>query len=98
MNNFEIKAKLVEEGKSKIFDNWARNAGITKEDFLRELEWLCEDPCDDKGLMTRELGCDAKRGLVRLIRINTPFTVFYEAESRRAWNRSNPSISARDRI
>ena len=97
MNNFEIMEKIVREGNSKIFKDWHEHAGITEEDFLTELKWLCEDTCDKFDRLTRELGCDPKRGLVRLKRVNDPFTAFYEVESHKLWC-GRPSISARDRI
>lgn len=52
----EGKKKAVAEGKSRIFVNWNRFAGITQADFLAALEWLHDDPMTD-GKLTRELGC-----------------------------------------
>lgn len=52
----EAKKKAVEEGKSRIFANWQKFAGITKEEFIDALEWLHDDPMPD-GKLTRELGC-----------------------------------------
>lgn len=52
----EAKKKAVVEGKSRIFENWAKYAGISADDFIAALEWLHDDPMTD-GKLTRELGC-----------------------------------------
>ena len=57
--DFESKKKIVLEGESKIFKNWAEHSTITQEEFLEALEWLCNDPCNGgstKNRMTREIG------------------------------------------
>ena len=96
INNYEIKKKIVLAGGSRIFNNWKAHSNITQEGFLRELKWLCEDPMDSIGRLTRQLGCDEKRGLVRLRRNNGEITVFYEEDG---WIWNGPvSISAFDRI
>ena len=99
MNNYEIKEKIVREGKSRIFSNWSKTAGITMEAFLDGLRWLCEDPMPE-GRMTRELGCKVKDGLHRLARRyyeDGSFAGFYDSESGRIWS-GNVSISCKDRI
>lgn len=108
-SNFETKKKIVEAGNSKIFENWKTYANIRKEDFLQELEWLCADPCDGStggavGQLTRELGCDPKRGLVRLVRhhdncIGFRNVSFWENGDKKMWNKQGcASISAHDRV
>ena len=48
--------RIVKAGDSRVFNSWHKNAGVTMEDFLDGLRWLCEDPMTD-GRLTRELGC-----------------------------------------
>lgn len=67
MNNFETKKKIVLAGNSKVFRNWSAHSNITKEDFINALEWLCADPLDTKGRMTREIGL-TPNGIVKLTR------------------------------
>lgn len=72
MNNFEIKKKIVLSGNSEIFKNWSEHSNITKEDFIEALEWLCNDPLDESGRMTREIGLTPDR-IVKLSRGYTWF-------------------------
>lgn len=62
--DYEIKAKIVRAGASRVFNSWQRNAGITMDDFLAGLSWLCDDPRPD-GKLTRELGCSGMIGAER---------------------------------
>ncbi len=55
-SNYEIKEKIVLAGESKVFNSWHENAGVTMEDFLDGLRWLCDDPMPG-GKLSRELGC-----------------------------------------
>ena len=66
--SLDIKLKIVRADGSKIFKNWRERAGVGMEDFLDALRWLCGDPLDEHGRLTRELGCDLRAGLVRLAR------------------------------
>lgn len=98
--NFEVKKRIVESGNSQVFNNWHENAGVSKEDFLTGLKWLCEDPEPD-GRMSRELGCQRDGTLVRLTRKyydNGDFAGFYDMSKTgyRLW--SGVSISVRDHI
>lgn len=43
-HNFDIKKKLVLNGQSRIFNNWSEHSTITTEEFLENLEWVCNDP------------------------------------------------------
>lgn len=54
--NYDIKKKLVAENHSEVFKNWHEVAGITKEEFLEALKWVCDDPKDEKKRLTREIG------------------------------------------
>ena len=58
MNNIDIKVKLVESGKSKVFAKWQELGLITKEEFIENLKWVCEDPLDEKGKLTREIALE----------------------------------------
>lgn len=58
---YEVKAKIVRAGASRVFQSWHDNAGISMEDFLDGLRWLCDDPMTD-GHLTRELGCIRRAG------------------------------------
>lgn len=51
-NDFDIKKKLVLEGNSRIFNDWAAHSTITAEEFLENLEWVCDDPMQKIRLMT----------------------------------------------
>lgn len=66
-NNFETKKEIVLAGNSKIFNNWAEHSNITKDDFIEALGWLCNDPLNAEGKMTREIGLTPK-GIVKLDR------------------------------
>lgn len=54
--NYPTKEKIVREGGSAVFNSWSERAGVTEEDFLAGLRWLCGDP-QTGGLLRRELGC-----------------------------------------
>lgn len=53
---FAAKAAIVRKGGSVVFANWARAAGITEEEFLDALRWVCGDPHALDGKLTREVG------------------------------------------
>lgn len=99
--NFEIKEKIVKQGGSEIFKNWHEVFGISEEDFIEGLRWLCDDSLDEKGRLTRELGVHIEKGLVKLKRFQegTRFeqiTVFreYDEETKmwRVWGGSGSRI------
>lgn len=79
MNNFEIKKKIVLAGGSRIFKDWSAHSSITVEDFLDALQWVCADPLDANGKLTREIALSPDR-IVKLRRSNGHFgmTAFYE--------------------
>ena len=76
--NVDIKVKLIDAGKSKIFDNWKAHSNITREQFIEGVKWLCADTLDEKGRLTRELGL-SPNGLIRLKRVydNYDMVSFY---------------------
>lgn len=98
----QTKIRLVEEGKSRIYENWHEHQGITKDDFIRGLEWLCADPLTEDGRVTRDLGC--KNG--RLYRLERRWgkcgtMSFHDIETDERFSFSNgsgASITVRDRI
>ena len=97
----EIKEKIVREGGSTVYESWHKVCGITMEDFIDGLRWLCEDPMTD-GHPTRELGC--KRGDSRLHRLTRVYTydgpmALYD-EDGHIWGGTQDyaSFNARDRI
>lgn len=63
MNNIDIKIKLVESGKSEVFAKWQELGLITKEEFIDNLKWVCEDPLDEKGKLTREIALEISRDM-----------------------------------
>lgn len=94
---YDVKEKIVKSGGSKVFHNWSTQ-GITEEEFLAGLKWLCEDKREN-GKLSRELGCH-KNELVRLERhyhSDGSFAGFYECESKKLYA-GYVSISADDRI
>lgn len=63
----ENKIKLVNEGKSKVFNNWTYQTGITKDKFIEALKWLGEDPMTVVAgvkRLSREIGCKANSELI----------------------------------
>lgn len=68
--NFNRKREIVLAGDSRIFKNWqdATHGALTADAFIAGLAWLCNDPLDDKGRATRELGLEGNGDLVKLER------------------------------
>lgn len=63
----ENKIKLVNEGKSKVFNNWTYQTGVTKNEFIEALKWLEEDPMmvvASVKRLSREIGCKANGELI----------------------------------
>ena len=49
-SRYEIKKHIVESGGSKVFNAWHELVpSLTKEEFVENLKWLCEDPCAEYG-------------------------------------------------
>ena len=68
-NYFEVKKNIVLAGNSRIFNNWAEHSSITADDFIAALEWVCDDPLDANGMLTREIALAPDR-IVKHRRIN----------------------------
>lgn len=66
--NYAVKEKIVKSGNSEIFKYW-HERGVSEEDFLNGLKWVCDDPLYEDGKLTRELGCERDGKLVKLKRI-----------------------------
>lgn len=77
--NFERDKRIIKEGKSEILKNWKKHSKITDEEFIENLKWVREDPLDEKGRITREIGLTPD-GIVRLTKaydINTGLCALY---------------------
>lgn len=74
--------KYVEEGKCLLYENWHAVTDVSKEDFLKGLEWLFEDPMNAKTTvcnpMTRELVCTMNGEIKHFQRIYDEDGEFYD--------------------
>lgn len=68
--NLDTKLKILYAGGSKVFENWNRYTGITMDAFADGLRWLCADPLDEKGRLTREMGLRADGTVEHLKRVH----------------------------
>lgn len=59
---------MILGGNSRVFKDWAARSTITADEFLENLEWVCNDPLDEKGRMTRDIGL-TPTGIVKLQRV-----------------------------
>ena len=87
MNDFEIKRKIVIDGKSEIFSSWHEVVTtLTAEEFLENLKWVCDDPCENgDGMLTREIGLTTS-GIVRINRVyDRGLTIMYRADNGELW-------------
>lgn len=69
---YDITEKKVKNGECKVFNNWNKFTGITEDEFLKGIKWLCEDPMIDlengATRATRELACEEDGTLTRVSR------------------------------
>ena len=79
---------------SKIFQNWCEHSTITEAEFVEALRWLQDDPYDDKGRMTREIGL-APTGILRLTRAYTDQGLCYFYNNGELWNGEHFSTPCR---
>ena len=70
---------------SKIFLNWCEHSTITEEEFVEALGWLHDDPRDDQGRMTREIGL-TPTGILRLTRAYTDNGLCYFYHNGELWD------------
>ncbi|WP_462333624.1 hypothetical protein [Limosilactobacillus oris] len=75
MNKFDTKKKIVENGGSKIFNNWNEKFGISKDEFIENLKWVCEDPANGHSTVTNK-----NDGLTREIAIDANHDAIVRAE------------------
>lgn len=61
--NLDIKLKIVEADGSEVFKNWEKYGLITKEEFIEAITWLCEDPLNESGQLTRSIGLDVTQDM-----------------------------------
>lgn len=74
--NFDIKKKIVLSGDSKVFTEWQKFVPtLTEQEFISNLEWLCNDPQDELGRLTRRIGL-TPQGIVHLKSFNGIITTF----------------------
>lgn len=102
-SKLEIKKNIVLKGESKVFQNWHEFTGVSMEDFIAGLEWLCEEPVRENGKLRRELAIKKDGTLVYLNRhySSAGLCGFYDAKTGRLWSgdgMNKVSISADDRI
>ena len=69
-SRYEIKKHIVESGGSKVFNAWHELVpSLTKEEFVENLKWLCEDPCAEYGnegiIASRSIGLTPE-GIIHL--------------------------------
>lgn len=77
--DYSVVEKIVKSGNSKVFDNWREHATITEAEFLEALKYLSEDPLDERGRLTREVGL-TPQGIIYLDRVydnGADICVFY---------------------
>ena len=70
---------------SKIFRSWREHSTITEAEFVEALGWLHDDPRDEKGRMTREIGL-TPAGIIRLNRSYTDQGLCYFYHNGELWN------------
>lgn len=51
-----VMKNLVKSGNSEIFNNWKEYGLISEEDFIKGIEWMVDEPFDDKGRIVKDLG------------------------------------------
>lgn len=105
---YERVAEKVLNGTCATFENWHEFTGVSKEDFLRGVKWLYEEPIrfsSDKRLhnhdkLRREIGVNDDGTIVYLDRIywrTGDLCGFYDTATRRRWS-GHACLSADDRI
>lgn len=84
--DYKVAEKIVKNAESKVFKEWRNLAGITQEQFLEALLWLCEDPKNggsDGKHMTRQIAL-ANGYIKKLARVHEKlgFVRFVDENSR----------------
>ena len=70
---------------SKIFRSWQEHSTITETEFVEALSWLHDDPRDEKGRMTREIGLSPTE-ILKLTRTYTNDGRCYFYHDGELWN------------
>ena len=79
---------------SKIFRSWQEHSTITEAEFVEALRWLHDDPRDEQGRMTREIGL-TPTGILRLTRTYTNDGRCYFYHNGELWNGEHFSTPCR---
>ena len=79
---------------SQIFQNWKEHSTITEEEFAEALGWLHDDPRDEQGRMTREIGL-SPTGILRLTRAYTDQGLCYFYHEGKLWSGEHFSTPCR---
>lgn len=61
--HLDTKLKIIEAGGSEVFKNWQKYGLITKEEFIEAITWLCEDPLNEFGELSRRIGLDVTQDM-----------------------------------
>lgn len=70
---------------SKIFRRWQEHSTITEDEFVAAIRWLHDDPRDERGRMTREIGL-SPTGILRLTRAYTDNGLCYFYHEGKIWS------------
>ena len=70
---------------SKIFKNWCEHSAITEAEFVEALGWLHDDPRDEQGRMTREIGLSPTE-IIKMTRTYTNDGRCYFYHNGELWN------------
>lgn len=79
---------------SKIFRSWQKHSTITEAEFVEALGWLHNDPRDERGRMTREIGL-TPAGILRLSRAYTEQGLCYFYHDGKLWSGEHFSTPCR---
>ena len=80
---------------SKIIQNWCEHSTITEDEFVAALGWLHDDPRDEQGRMTREIGL-SPTGILRLTRAYTDNGLCYFYHGGEIWSGEHFSTPCRN--
>lgn len=70
-----VMKNLVKSGNSEIFNNWKEYGLISEEDFIKGIEWMVDEPFDDKGRIVKDLGLYINPNMEQK-RLNEQYTDF----------------------
>ena len=90
-----MEKKFIFNPNSQIFQNWQEHSTITEEEFVSALGWLHDDPRDEQGRMTREIGL-TPTGILRLTRTYTNDGRCYFYHDGELWNGEHFTTACRN--